>query len=86
MTAVGPLFVDKMQIIVKQTKTFIHDGLYDFIRDINRSSHIERNTNKATQSLNIDLLCQRISPIIPKVSVTMWKIMTITETIFSIIF
>lgn len=67
LTATGPLFVEKMQLIMKQTKTFIHDGLYDFIRDTNHVNRLERKPTKSTQSLNIDELCQRISPIIPKV-------------------
>lgn len=69
LTASGPLAVDKMQLVIKQTKTYIHDGLYDFIRDTSHVSRVEKKTKpKSTQSLNIDELCQRISPVIPKVS------------------
>lgn len=68
ITTTGPLAVEKMQLVVKQTKTYIHDGLYDFIRDTNHLNSVEKQPNKSTQSLNIDELCQRISPIIPKVS------------------
>lgn len=67
LTASGPLAVDKMQLAIKQTKTYIHDGLYDFIRDTNHGSRMEKKTIKTSQSLNIDELCQRISPVIPKV-------------------
>lgn len=68
LTTTGPLAVDKLQLVIKQTKTSIHDGLYDFIRDTNHLNRVENNPIKSTQSLNIDELCQRISPIIPKVS------------------
>lgn len=68
VTATGPLAVEKMHLVIKQTKTYIHDGLYDFIRDTNHLNRVENKPNKSTQSLNIDELCQRISPIIPKVS------------------
>lgn len=68
ITATGPLAVEKMQLVIKQTKTYIHDGLYDFIRDTNHLNRIEKKTVKPTQSLNIEELFQRISPIIPKVS------------------
>lgn len=69
ITACGPLAVDKMQLVIKQTKTCIHDGLYDFIRDTNYVNRVEMKSKpKSTQSLNIDELCQRISPVIPKVS------------------
>lgn len=68
VTATGPLAVDKMHLVIKQTKTYIHDGLYDFIRDTNHLNRVENKPNKSTQSLNIDELCQRISPVIPKVS------------------
>lgn len=68
LTTAGPLAVDKMQLVIKQTKTSIHDGLYDFIRDTNHLNRVENKPSKSTQSLNIDELCQRISPIIPKVS------------------
>lgn len=67
LTATEPLAVEKMQLNIKETKTYFHDGLYDFIRDSNNSNRIEKKTTKSTQSLNIDELCQRISPIIPKV-------------------
>lgn len=68
VTATGPLAVEKMHLVIKQTKTYIHDGLYDFIRDTNHLNRVENKPIKSTQSLNIDELCQRISPIIPKVS------------------
>lgn len=67
ITAAGPLAVEKMQLVIKQTKTYIHDGLYDFIRDTNHLNRIEKKATKSTQSLNIEELFQRISPIIPKV-------------------
>lgn len=67
VTATGPLDVEKMQLVIKQTKTYIHDGLYDFIRDTNHLNRVEKKASKSTQSLNIDELCQRISPVIPKV-------------------
>lgn len=66
--AAGPIAVEKMQLVIKQTKTYIHDGLYDFIRDTNHVNRVENKPKKSTQSLNIEELCQRISPIIPKVS------------------
>lgn len=69
VTATGPLAVEKMHLVIKQTKTKIYDGLYDFIRDTNHLNRVENKPNKSTQSLNIDELCQRISPIIPKVCV-----------------
>lgn len=68
LTAAGPFVVEKLQLAMKQTKTFIHDGLYDFIRDansFNKSDGIVKTT-KSTTSLNIDEICKRISPIIPK--------------------
>lgn len=71
LTATGPLAVEKMQLNIKQTKTSIHDGLYDFIRDSNNFSRLEKKPTKSTQSLNIDELCQRISPIIPKASLAL---------------
>lgn len=50
-----------------QTKTYFHDGLYDFIRDANYLNKTEaKKPMKNNASLNIDELCQRISPIIPK--------------------
>lgn len=71
LTATGPIAVEKMQLVIKQTKTYIHDGLYDFIRDTNHLNRVEKKTNKSTQSLNIDELCQRISPVIPKVGLSL---------------
>lgn len=65
------LAVEKMQLVIKQMKTYIHDGLYDFIRDTAHLNRVENRPIKSTQSLNIDELCQRISPVIPKVSETM---------------
>lgn len=67
LPATGPLFVEKIELIIKQTKTFIYDGLYDFIRDTNHLNRIEKKPMKTAQSLDIEELCQRISPIIPKV-------------------
>lgn len=67
LTATGPLVVEKMQLAIKQTKTCIHDGFYDFIRDTSHVNRTENKSVKSTQSLNIDELCQRISPVIPKV-------------------
>lgn len=67
LTATGPIVVEKLQLVMKQTKTFIHDGLYDFIRDansLNKTDDISKTTTNP--SLNIDEICQRISPIIPK--------------------
>lgn len=68
LTATGPIVVEKLQLVVKQTKTVIHDGLYDFIRDANHLNKTDAivKTTKSTASLNIDEICQRISPIIPK--------------------
>lgn len=68
LTAAGPIVVEKLQLVMKQTKTFIHDGLYDFIRDANNLNKTDAiaKTAKSNASLNIDELCQRISPIIPK--------------------
>lgn len=68
LTATGPIVVEKLQLVMKQTKTFIHDGLYDFIRDANKLNKTDgvAKTTKSTASLNIDEICQRISPIIPK--------------------
>lgn len=74
LTASGPLAVDKMQLVIKETKTYIHDGLYDFIRDTNYVNRVEmKPKSKSTQPLNIDELCQRISPVIPKVSPNLLK-------------
>lgn len=74
VTATGPLAVEKMHLVIKQTKTYIHDGLYDFIRDTHHLNRVENKPNKSTQSLNIDELCQRISPIIPKVCINEFEL------------
>lgn len=74
ITAIGPLAVEKMQLVAKQTKIYIHDGLYDFIRDTNHLNRIEKKAIKPTQSLNIEELCQRISPIIPKVRIIQFNL------------
>lgn len=67
LTAKGPILIDKLQLVVKQTKTFIHDGLYDFIRDASNAKTVGKKPSRNTTSLNIDEICQRISPIIPKI-------------------
>lgn len=68
LTTTGPIVVEKLQLVMKQTKTYIHDGLYDFIRDANSFNKTDSvvKVPKSTASLNIDEICQRISPIIPK--------------------
>lgn len=65
--AIGPLCVEKLQLLINQTKTCIHDGLYDFIRDTNHLSLVEKKRVKSAQSPDIEEICHRISPIIPKV-------------------
>lgn len=68
VTAAGPIVVENLELVLKQTQTFIHDGLYDFIRDANNFQKLVATpkSTKQTPSLNIDELFQRISPIIPK--------------------
>lgn len=67
LPATGPLGVKKLQLLINQTKTYIHDGLYDFIRDTNHLKLGEKKAVKSTPSLDIEEICHRISPIIPKV-------------------
>lgn len=69
MTTSGPIFIEKLHLVLNETKTYIHDGLYDFVRD---STQVEKmplsrniHQNQATQYA-IDEICQRFSPIIPK--------------------
>lgn len=67
LLAAGLIVVEKLQLEVNQTKICIHDGLYDFIRDANQFERANPlKTSRANGSVNIDELCQRISPIIPK--------------------
>lgn len=49
ISATEPLAVEKMQLVIKQTKTYIHDGLYDFIRDTNHLNRIDKKAPKSTQ-------------------------------------
>lgn len=66
LQATGPLCVEKLQLLINQTKTYIHDGLYDFIRDTNHLNLVERKPVKSTPPPDIEEICHRISPIIPK--------------------
>lgn len=69
MTASGPIFIEKLHLVLNETKTYIHDGLYDFIRD---STQVEKPALdskircNAAKQYAIDEICQRFSPIIPK--------------------
>lgn len=70
LPATGPLCVEKLQVLIDQTKTSIHDGLYDFIRDTNRLKLMkESKRTKSSPSPDIEEICHRISPIIPKVNI-----------------
>lgn len=78
LMAQGPLSLEKIQLTMNHTKTTVHGGLYDFIRDAKAE---KRRRSGATPSLPLTIskpsspfdsndLYQRISPIIPKVCTT----------------
>lgn len=79
LMAQGPLSLEKIQLTMNHTKTIIHGGLYDFIRDAKkRRSDLKNSPIKAfvppaqyvsSTPFDSNDLYQRISPIIPKVSV-----------------
>lgn len=79
LMAQGPLSLEKIQLTMNHTKTIIHGGLYDFIRDAKHRRSALRNSpikkvatpSQCVSSTPFDSndLYQRISPIIPKVSV-----------------
>lgn len=76
LIAQGPPSLEKIQLTMNHTKTIIHGGLYDFIRDAKSAKR--RNDRKSgvpkvvlkpatISSFNPNDAYQRISPIIPKV-------------------
>lgn len=73
LMAQGPLSLEKIQLTMNHTKTTVHGGLYDFIRDVKtekkRTGGAATGTAAKSSSLPMDNndLYQRISPIIPKV-------------------
>lgn len=77
LMAQGPLSLEKIQLTMNHTKTIIHGGLYDFVRDAKkRRSDLKNSPIKAfapspplpSTPFDSNDLYQRISPIIPKVS------------------
>lgn len=68
LIADGQPSLEKIQITMNHTKTIIHGGLYDFIRDaksVQRDSTVDITTND-TPKFNSTDFYERISPIIPK--------------------
>lgn len=75
LIASGPIVLEKMDLTMNQTKTIIHDGLYDYIRDVkslntsDKSNKKSKKSNKNETPLIIDEIFQRILPVIPKVNI-----------------
>lgn len=78
LMAQGPLSLEKIQLTMNHTKTIIHGGLYDFIRDTKKRRSDLKNSpiralapppqNVSSIPFDSNDLYQRISPIIPKVN------------------
>lgn len=73
LLANGPVFIEKIHIIMNETKAVIHEAFYDFIRDaksLNKTRQTDRRCIEDTQTVDADEVYQRISHIIPKVGRT----------------
>lgn len=71
LMAQGPPSLEKIQLTMNHTKTIIHGGLYDFIRDAKTVKRLAGKSTKPKVNLstpiNSNEVYQRLSPIIPKV-------------------
>ncbi|GAB0095576.1 KIAA0100 [Sergentomyia squamirostris] len=67
LIAQGPISVENLQLTVSNTKTNLHDGLYNFIRDFRRTSKGKAPLkNMDILNVNPQNTYVRICPIIPK--------------------
>lgn len=77
--------LESVQIIMNDTKTVIHGGLYDFIRDSKNVTKIKQTKkyyNPIVLATQLQDLYQRLSPILPKtfnIKIEMAHIAAITE-------
>lgn len=75
LIANGPVFIEKIHVVMNDTKAVIHDGFYDFIRDaksLNKSVKKEKRNDNDTTTVDADEIYQRISHIIPKVGTAVY--------------
>lgn len=70
LTVNGPLLVEKIHIIMNESKAVIHEALYDYIRDAKSLNKVRYNTKGSIENTRIvdaDEEYERISQFIPKV-------------------
>uniref|UniRef100_A0A1B0GN73 FMP27/BLTP2/Hobbit GFWDK motif-containing RBG unit domain-containing protein n=1 Tax=Phlebotomus papatasi TaxID=29031 RepID=A0A1B0GN73_PHLPP len=66
LLAQGPISVENLQVTVSNTKTTLHDGLYNFMRDLRRSSSPKKSHPVGCAEKEGQNAYDCISPIIPK--------------------
>uniref|UniRef100_A0A6B2EIM8 FMP27/BLTP2/Hobbit GFWDK motif-containing RBG unit domain-containing protein n=1 Tax=Phlebotomus kandelakii TaxID=1109342 RepID=A0A6B2EIM8_9DIPT len=66
LIAQGPISVENLQVTVSNTKTTLHDGLYDFLRDARRNPPPKPTKSTTPVEKDGQKAYDCISPIIPK--------------------
>lgn len=67
LIANGPVFIEKIHIVMNETKAVIHEAFYDFIRDAKNLNKKRKIKRIGTTTVDADEVYQRIYHIIPKV-------------------
>lgn len=70
LIANGPVFIEKLDVVMNETKAVIHEAFYNFIRDaknLNKKLGITKRNSGAVTTVDAAEVHKRIFHIIPKV-------------------
>lgn len=68
LIANGPVFIEKIHVVMNETKAVIREAFYDFIRDAKNLNTKRKGKRSGTTTVDADDVYQRIYHIIPRVS------------------
>lgn len=67
LIANGPVFIEKIHVVMNETKAVIREAFYDFIRDAKTFNKKRKAKRIGTTTVDADDVYQRIYHIIPRV-------------------
>lgn len=67
LIANGPVFIEKIHVVMNETKAVIREAFYDFIRDAKNFNKKRKAKRSGTTTVDADDVYQRIYHIIPRV-------------------